>query len=632
MTQTSYVDRFLETLRLSRLVSSEQLDRLFEHGRPTDLNDLVSELIKAEFITPYQSKQLLAGNHRGFFLGPYRILRSIGKGGMGMVFLASHTSLNRRVALKVMNKANVKKRLEVERFFREARAAAAFDHPNIVKLFDISKDLRTHYLVMEYVSGCDLQTLLTRTGPLPYAQAAQHAAQAAAGLQHAHERGFLHRDIKPANLMLSREGGVKILDMGLARRASDQADHLTARFQINEVVGSIDYISPEQALNSPLDARSDIYSLGATLFTLVTGQTPFEGSPHQKLMQHQFKETASLVEKLEDRAPPVLSQIILKMMAKSPNDRYQSTTEVIEALGPWITTPTSASILPVGSSSSGEMASPTIVDRGGNTSVDWHADPPPAWRPSRSQIIWGSVGLGLLLVNGLIGSVLKSGPDTPSPSKGTARPAPVRPVVEPPKLANLSPSGSDVLASEPRELYALDFSQLKPFTDRGRITVENDRKTWLSVSKTGEGNLPVGWSAAPSQPEIIAEYFAEPIDGKMVLGCRRCAGEGAAMLSLPDMGFPKGRAELRIEYRTSPGASNHLSVRLHQAEPVRSIDLGNLNSTEGDWVQKTVNIDTSDLTQGCLGLHHHTTEPNSEFQIRVLSIVWVGQSDKPESN
>jgi serine/threonine protein kinase len=188
------------------------------------------------------------------------------------------------------------------------------------------------HLVMEYVDGESLQQAINQEGPLAFAVAAEHIAQAAAGLQHAHEKGFVHRDIKPGNLMRDRSGLVKILDMGLARSAADPD---AARADGGAVFGTVDYISPEQALNGPdTDHRADIYSLGATLYALIAGKPPFEGSAAQKLMKHLHKDPPRLSE-TNPAVPQELSDVVSKMLAKKPSDRYQSAAEVIEALAPW---------------------------------------------------------------------------------------------------------------------------------------------------------------------------------------------------------------------------------------------------------------------------------------------------------
>ena len=317
----------------------------YDDELPPDARECATALIRAGFLTNFQAKQLLAGRHRGFTLGTYRILEPIGQGGMGVVFLGEHTTLKRRVAIKVLPAEKAKDKLSLERFYREARAAAALSHPNIVGLYDVSQGGGVHFLAMEYVEGTDLQALMAKTGPLHYAQAASYVAQAAAGLQHAHGKGIVHRDIKPANLILAKDGVIKLLDLGLARSLANEADALTGRLGDGEVAGTADYIAPEQALGQPSDARADIYSLGATLYALVAGHPPFTGSTTQKLMQHQLKEPPSLTKKLAGRVPPALAEVVVKMMAKRPADRYQTPEDVIDALGPWLPAPTTGNVV-----------------------------------------------------------------------------------------------------------------------------------------------------------------------------------------------------------------------------------------------------------------------------------------------
>lgn len=346
MSTTKTSVNFFEILRKSGLLTDGEVEEFFGGDVPDDAGQAAAALVKSERLTPFQAKQLLAGKHRGFFLGPYKILRPIGQGGMGAVFLAEHTSLNRRVAIKVLSSEKAKDKLAIERFFREARSAAALDHPNIVKLFDISQGNGVHFLVFEFVDGSDLQSLMATTGPLHYAQAALYVAQAAAGLHHAHAKGFVHRDIKPANLILSKEGTIKILDMGLARSFVDEKDNLTGTLgEAGDIAGTVDFVSPEQSVGHKVDERGDIYSLGATLFSLIAGHPPFQGSTTQKLMQHQIAVEPTKLKKLRSRIPAALCDVIVKMMAKKPNDRYQTAEDIIDALAPWLPAHTTGNIV-----------------------------------------------------------------------------------------------------------------------------------------------------------------------------------------------------------------------------------------------------------------------------------------------
>lgn len=209
-------------------------------------------------------------------LGQYRLLKKIGEGGVGAVYLAEDVALGRRVALKVLSKKHTHNPAFQERFTREAKAAGQLNHTNIASAFAIGEELGHHYYVMEYWDGETLDALVKRIGRVPEAQVLDIAIQAARGLQFAHQAGFVHRDIKPSNLFLTKEGVVKILDLGLARAIAEAEEgHLTSA---GVAVGTPHYISPEQARGErDLDGRADMYSLGATLFHLLVGRTLYEG-------------------------------------------------------------------------------------------------------------------------------------------------------------------------------------------------------------------------------------------------------------------------------------------------------------------------------------------------------------------
>src|SRR5262245_56748677 len=260
---------FLAVLRKSGLVDESRLTELFPDADnlPPDPRACALGLVRGGVLTQYQAKMLVNGKSRGFFVGPYVIQGPIGQGGMGVVYLARHTSLDRHVALKILASGPAKDQLTLDRLLREARASAALDHPNIVRLYDIGQSADMHYLVMEYVDGTNLQAILDRSGPIPFGQAAEYIAQAATGLHHAHSRGIVHRDVKPGNLMLTESGTVKILDMGLARSLKDQKDHLTELHGQEDITGTADFVSPEHLRGEGVDERGDIYSLGVTLFS-----------------------------------------------------------------------------------------------------------------------------------------------------------------------------------------------------------------------------------------------------------------------------------------------------------------------------------------------------------------------------
>ncbi len=278
-----------------------------------------------------------AGPQKIKILGEYLIMSKIAAGGMGQVYKAQHQRMRRIVALKVLPPQAVLSPNSVRRFSREVQAAARLSHPNIVTAFDAGEQQGIHYLVMEYVPGRDLSTLVREHGPLDVESALECILQTARGLEYAHSEGIIHRDIKPSNLLVDKRGTVKILDMGLARfddesginGALSNAD-LTRSEQI---MGTVDFMSPEQAEDTRCaDARSDIYSLGCTLHSLLTGAAPFQGDTVvKKLLAHRAGEIPSLIAQRPD-IPKQLDEVFQRMVAKEPDHRFQSMTEVIAAL------------------------------------------------------------------------------------------------------------------------------------------------------------------------------------------------------------------------------------------------------------------------------------------------------------
>src|SRR5207248_3242922 len=229
------------------------------------------------------------------------------------------------VALTILPLARAEDPSSLGRFYREARAGGSLDHPNIVRTFDNGLEGDYHFLVMEYVDGCSLEGIIQKHGPMDKTRAATYLRQAAVGLQHLHQGGLVHRDIKPGNILLDRRGTVKILDLGLARFFHDHKDLLTQQYNNTAILGTADYLSPEQAMSShDVDVRTDIYSLGATLYYLLAGRPPFEAKTvSQKLLAHLTKEPTPLRE-LRPEIPEELAAVVAKMMAKNREERYQS--------------------------------------------------------------------------------------------------------------------------------------------------------------------------------------------------------------------------------------------------------------------------------------------------------------------
>jgi serine/threonine protein kinase len=296
MPAPSTVERFLQLVRKSGVVDEERLTTYLakaqKSGWPAQPPQVADQLIHDGILTHFQANQVLKGKFRGFFIGKYKVLEEIGSGGMGCVYLCEHRFMRRLVALKVLPVTKATNPAAVERFFREARAVAALDHPNIVRAYDTDQDGKMHFLVMEYVDGPSLQQIVHQSGPLAVERAVAYIYQGALGLQHAHEKaGLVHRDIKPGNLLVDRSGVIKILDMGLARFFHDQEDILTKKYQ-ETVLGTADYLAPEQAVDShQADIRADIYALGATCYFCLTGRTPFAGGTvAQKLIWQQSRQ------------------------------------------------------------------------------------------------------------------------------------------------------------------------------------------------------------------------------------------------------------------------------------------------------------------------------------------------------
>ncbi|MCH9793495.1 MAG: protein kinase, partial [Planctomycetes bacterium] len=341
---------FLNLVKQSGLVSVDQLKKLLSEyqskgvklGEPTEIAD---ELIQRSLLTKWQANKILQGKHKGFFLGKYRLLDLVGKGGMSSVYLAEHVLMRRRCAIKVLPTKRVNDASYLARFHREAQAVALLDHPNIVRAYDVDHEMENeseiHFLVMEYVNGKDLQEIVTKNGVLDFRDAVNYIRQAAIGLSHAHEADMVHRDVKPGNLLVDPKGVIKILDLGLARFFHEDEEKSLTIAHDEKVLGTADYLAPEQAIDSHMvDSRADIYSLGCTLYFLLTGHPPFtEGTLAQRLMAHQIKTPPPITKDRPD-TPDDLVVILEKMMEKDRDQRYQTATETAEALYEWLQTNT----------------------------------------------------------------------------------------------------------------------------------------------------------------------------------------------------------------------------------------------------------------------------------------------------
>jgi serine/threonine protein kinase len=330
---------FLHTLRRSQLLGTAELNEV-KAKLLNDLRDprsLADRLIERGWLTPYEAERLLEGHDQELALGTYRLLYPLGEGGLCQVFKAWDTTRQGPVALKVVHPEFRSNAEVLDQLRQEMQILGRLDHPCFVKTFDVEANTARHFFAMEYVAGLDLSKLVQKAGPLPMGQACEYIRQVAAGMQYAYEKGLVHRDVKPANLLAPVHGSqVRILDIGIARLEwayKDLTTTATPTQQGGALMGTPDYIAPEQALNPQLaNIRADIYSLGCTLYHLLTGQPPFPGkSLTQKLLHHQ-QTPAPSVRGLRPELPQELAAVVQKMMAKAPGDRYQTPAGVSVAL------------------------------------------------------------------------------------------------------------------------------------------------------------------------------------------------------------------------------------------------------------------------------------------------------------
>ena len=256
------------------------------------------------------------------FDGRYRIERKLGAGGMADVYLAEDQELGRRVAIKILNDRHAADDSFIERFRREAKNAAGLSHPNIVSIYDRGEAEGTYYIAMEYLDGRSLKELIVGRGPAPIKISIDYARQILAAVGFAHKHGIVHRDIKPHNVLVGPEGRLKVTDFGIARSGASQMT------EVGSIIGTAQYLSPEQARGAPVDQTSDLYSVGVVLYEMLTGQVPFTGDTPLEIAMKHLSEVPKPPSELRPEVPHDLDSVVLRALAKDPSERYQSAEEM----------------------------------------------------------------------------------------------------------------------------------------------------------------------------------------------------------------------------------------------------------------------------------------------------------------
>jgi serine/threonine protein kinase len=337
----SSLEQFVANLAETGLVTGADIEGARALLAPDPAEDapvrLARLLVEQGALTPYQARKVLSGRTRGFFLGGFRILKPLGEGGMGKVYLAARPGDGRRVAVKVLPRTRaLEERNALSRFRREMELSQRINHPNIARTLGVGDEDGVHYMIMEYVPGDSLYHVIKgkNGGPWRVPDTARYFLKVLDGLNAAHESGLIHRDIKASNLMVTPDGDAKILDLGLAKAMGGQDESPLTR--PNTVIGTLDYASPEQLGDAArADRRSDLYSLGCTLYFALAGRPPFEGGDVVNKIYKQRMDDPEPLERVARGVPAAFAAIVRKLMAKDPAERYQTGQELQADLAPW---------------------------------------------------------------------------------------------------------------------------------------------------------------------------------------------------------------------------------------------------------------------------------------------------------
>lgn len=336
-------DGFRDLLAQSGLVGKRTVGDLISADAlaketPQELADL---LVSRDVLTQWQADKLLQGKHRGFFLGEYQLQSHLARGGMSTLYVARHKRTGELRALKILPPAKAGHSSYLPRFLREARLASELEHPNIMRVFELRKNKERsttlYFMVMELLQGRDLYAEVSTRGPLPVRLAADVIRQSALGLENAHLSNLVHRDVKPGNLFLTDAGVVKVLDLGLAGILQDPTNENLTRVFNERVLGTADYLAPEQAVDShAADARADIYGLGCTFYFVLTGRPPFpDGNLAQRILAHQTRNPKD-VREIRSDVPDAILELLRRMLIKHRGQRIQTAQQVADELGNWL--------------------------------------------------------------------------------------------------------------------------------------------------------------------------------------------------------------------------------------------------------------------------------------------------------
>jgi predicted Ser/Thr protein kinase len=392
-------------------------------------------------------------------LGRYEILAELGQGAMGVVYKAVDPVIDRTVAIKTINLNLPKDELAAfeERFYREAKSAGRLNHPNIVTIYDAGEADRVAYIAMEFLEGRELREIVASGEPLPLERVIDIATQVADGLAFAHEHGIIHRDIKPANIMVLTNGQVKITDFGIAKMSAG------AHTQVGIVLGSPKYMSPEQVVGKHVDGRSDIFSLGAVLYELLTGQPAFSGEELTAIMYKVLHETPPLPTSIRPELPAALDYIVARALAKDPEARYQSAQEMAEDLRGYESLAIPA-LQPL-------LATPAVRPNTGDDTVVLGSLPViGSARRRRRLVLAGSLALALALavaLGALVSWMMRKEPREQAPA-----PAPPRVVVMATQPAKTPPAAEEKKVRPAAPTARLTFA----ITPWGEVFVDGKRQ------------------------------------------------------------------------------------------------------------------------------------------------------------